>query len=317
MGMTVLGLDIGGANLKLSCENYSQIIYFPLWDRYSELEQKLIDINTQIKPRKVGVVLTAELADCFSSRVEGIKSIFSVVQDAFSCEVLFLNINGEFQLLENISDPEMFFASNWIASTNFLLSEGWQDFILADMGSTTTDLIPVTDKVLGRSDHERLKRGELFYCGVLRTPVFYTLPNFDVPLIPEYFAINGDAFVVTGDLNPKDYTCDTPDGRGKSKEECMSRMARSVCLDADGNEEYIEKLALKVKEEAINRTGQMMEKVAAENGVNRVLGCGLGEFILQKAALRAGLEYYSLADKYPCTDLFPAYAISKLVANER
>lgn len=316
--MKTLGLDVGGANLKLSCEDYSEIIYFPLWERYYELEQKLRDINSQFNPRKVGVVVTAELADCFSSREEGINSIFSAAQKAFSCEVLFLNIRGELKSFEDVSNPEMFFASNWVASAYFLLSEGWRDFVLTDMGSTTTDLIPVTHEIVAkRSDHERLKRGELFYCGVLRTPVFHTLPEFDVPLIPEYFAINGDAFVVTGDLNSEDYTCDTPDGRGKSKEECMARLARTVSLDVDGNEEYIEELALAVKEETINKTGDMMQKVSEENGVGEVLGCGMGEFILRKAAFRTGMEYSSLADNHPCADLFPAYSISRLVANER
>ncbi|MFO7966815.1 MAG: hydantoinase/oxoprolinase family protein [Archaeoglobaceae archaeon] len=316
--MKALGLDIGGANLKLSCEDHSEITYFPLWNRYSELEQKLKDINTKFHPQKVGVVVTAELADCFNSRAEGIKTIFGAVRNAFPCEVLFLDIKGDLQLFEGISNPHMFFASNWVATANFLLSEGWQDFILADMGSTTTDLIPVTHGIMAkRADHDRLKRGELFYCGVLRTPVFHTLPQFDVPLIPEYFAINGDAFVVTGDLAPHDYTCDTPDDRGKSREECMSRLARTVSLDVEGNEEYIGDLALAVKEEVINKTGQMMEKVASENMLNRVLGCGVGEFILHKAALKAGLEYLPLKNYYPCTDLFPAYAVSRLVANER
>ncbi len=316
--MRVLGLDIGGANLKLSCDDHSEIIYFPLWSKYSELEQKLEEINSRFNPQKVGVVVTAELADCFNSRAEGIKAIFGAVQNSFSCKTLFLDIKGDLQIFEDFGKPELFFASNWIATANFLLSEGWRDFILADMGSTTTDLIPVTHEVLaGKSDHERLKRGELFYCGVLRTPVFYTLPQFDVPLIPEYFAINGDAFIVTGDLAPEDYICGTPDGRGKSREECTARLARTVSLDVDGNEGYIEGLAQAAKEELVSKAGQMMEKVAAENGFNRVLGCGVGEFILQEAAQRAGMDYSSLADSYPCTDMFPAYAVSRLVANER
>ncbi len=317
LDMRVLGLDIGGANLKLSCEDYSQIIYFPLWRKYPELREKLEEINAQFNPQKVGVVVTAELADCFSSREEGVKTIFGAVQHAFPCEVLFLDTNGELQLFEDISNLDMFFASNWVATAKFLLSEGWQDFILTDIGSTTTDLIPVSQEIMAkRTDHDRLKRGELFYCGVLRTPVFHTLPQFDVPLIPEYFAINGDAFVVTGDLAPHDYTCDTPDSRGKSREECMARLARTVSLDVEGNEEYMEALALAVKEEVINKTGQMMEKVAAENMLSRVLGCGVGEFILHKAALKAGLEYLPLKNYYPCTDLLPAYAVSRLVINE-
>lgn len=315
--MTALGLDIGGANLKLSCEDYSQIIYFPLWSKFSELEQKLKDIESRVNPRKVGVVVTAELADCFSSREEGIKYISTAVQNAFSCKAFFLSQTGSFKLAENIGNHELFFASNWTATVNFLLSEEWQGFILADMGSTTTDLIPVTDRAPEpRSDYQRLKKGELFYCGALRTPVFHILPEFDVQLVPEYFAITGDAFVVTGDLSPQDYACDTPDGRGKSKKECMARLGRTVCLDVDGNEEYIEELAQAVKEETVERTSRFLERLAARNEVERVFGCGIGEFILQKAALHAGLSYSSLAHYYSQTDLFPAYAVSRLVADE-
>lgn len=317
LDMRALGVDIGGANLKLAAGDHSKIIYFPVWSKYSELENKLGEINEQVNPHKVGVVVTAELADCFNNRSEGIKFISTAVRNAFSCKAFFLSVNGDLQLVENIGDFEQFFANNWTASVKFLLSEGWEDFILADMGSTTTDLIPVTDRVPeGRSDYERLKRGELFYCGALRTPVFHILPQFDVPLVPEYFAISGDAFIVTGDLTSDDYTCETPDGRGKSRKECMVRLARTVCLDIDGNDEYVEELAQAIKEGILERTSGLMKRLASKNGLNRVLGCGIGEFGLQKAALQAGLRYSSLTHYYPHTHLFPAYAVSKLVEKD-
>ena len=48
------------------------------------------------------------------------------------------------------------------------------DVILLDMGSTTTDIIPIESgrvRALGRTDPDRLATGELVYSGALRTPV--------------------------------------------------------------------------------------------------------------------------------------------------
>jgi probable H4MPT-linked C1 transfer pathway protein len=283
-----------------------------MWKRWRELKDELRKIDEEFKPEKVGVVITAELADVFKSKDEGVLYVSKAVEDVFS-SVYYMDVNGN--LKGKIDNPRNFAASNWVASATFLL-KSYDHFILADMGSTTTDLIPVTDRIVAaKTDYERLKRKELLYFGVLRTPVFYVLPEFDVPLVPEYFAITADAFVVTGDIQPLDYTCDTPDGSGKDKESCMLRLARTVCCDLEEVDyEYVRAIANAVKERMVKKVEKAMLELSETYGLERVIGCGIGEFVIESAARKAGLHYVSLIEKYgEMSRLFPAYAMARLV----
>ncbi len=168
--MSSLGIDIGGANLKVASKDGWEIIYFPMWREAESLEEKLREIAEKYSAAKAGVVMTAELADFFDSKAEGVEFIAKACENAFK-DVRFLDVDGN--LKPSIDNPENFAASNWVASCRFLLEEGYGNFLFVDMGSTTTDIIPVTSKIeAAKTDFERLKRRELVYFGVLRTPVF-------------------------------------------------------------------------------------------------------------------------------------------------
>ncbi|RLI75469.1 H4MPT-linked C1 transfer pathway protein [Archaeoglobales archaeon] len=308
-----IGLDIGGANLKVASEDEGEIIYFPMWKKWRELDKQLFEIKEKYDPKKVGVVITAELADSFNNKVAGIEYISSVIERVFDSEIYYLDVNGNIK--SKIDDPRLFAASNWVASTMFLLNS-FKNFLFADMGSTTTDLIPVTNKIeAAKTDYERLKRGELLYFGILRTPVFYVLPEFDAPLASEFFSITGDVFVLTDDITAKDYSCETPDGKGKRKKECMKRLARTLCCDLDEiGEEKILELAESVKNAMIKKTSEAMIKLSSKYGLDKVIGCGIGEFILEEASKKANLEYISINERFGYfSSLFPAYAMAKLI----
>lgn len=49
----------------------------------------------------------------------------------------------------------------------------------------------------------------------------------------ELFAVTADVHRVLGNIRESDYTCSTPDGAGKSVEECMLRIARVLCADLE------------------------------------------------------------------------------------
>ncbi len=315
--MRSLGIDIGGANLKVAtAEGDFKLIYLPIWKKLGELEGTLRQIKEEFDPDRVGVVMTAELSDIFPTKARGVLTIAEIVQKVFD-DVYYLDLDGELRRYEDVlRKPKMFAANNWIASVRFLLEDSWRNFIFADMGSTTTDLIPVTDKIeAGKTDYERLKRGELLYFGVLRTPVFYILPKFDVPLASEFFAIAGDVFVVTGDIKPEDYTCETPDKRGKDVESCMRRLARTVCCDLeDVDKEYIKAMAESFKNAMIERLVKGIEQIHEKFKLDKVLGCGIGEFLLKEATKLVGLRYISIREKYgDVSTVFPSYAMAKLV----
>lgn len=308
-----VGLDIGGANLKIYSEQGGEIIYFPFWREWQRLGEVLAGIREQHQVKRAGAVITAELSDAFPSKTEALLYIEKTIKETFD-EVFFLNLDGE--LKQGMDNPLNFAASNWVASVTFL-STDFNEFIFADMGSTTTDIIPFKGRILaGRTDYERLKRRELLYFGMLRTPVFYVLPEFDgVAMSSEYFSITADAMRILGLIDEDAYTCETPDGRGKSVDECMQRLARTLCCDVDelGREKTVE-LAEAVKGAMVQRIASAFRQKSQEFGVGLVLGCGIGEALLKEAAELAGLEFTAISSMYgEASHLFPAFAMWKLV----
>lgn len=312
--MSSLGIDIGGANLKIASEDGWEILYYPMWRRAGELENVLKNIAKKYSASRAGVVMTAELSDVFRSKEEGVEFIANACKRVFD-EVFFLDLNGELSAV--VYNPRQFAASNWIASTSFLLREGYRDFIFVDVGSTTADIIPVTDKIeAAKTDFERLKRRELIYFGILRTPVFYVLKEFEsAPLCPEFFAITADVFVVTGDISEGDYICETPDGKGRDRISCLRRLARTVCCDLE--ELGVDKstqLAFEAKKAMKERLKFAIVRKMEEYGVKMVFGCGVGEFLIREVCRDTGVEFSGVSDRYgEYSKLFPAFAMLKLV----
>ncbi|MFN3384229.1 MAG: hydantoinase/oxoprolinase family protein [Archaeoglobaceae archaeon] len=309
--MNSLGIDVGGANLKVAGNGVSEIIYFPMWKMAGNLKYKLEEIAKRYGAEKAGIVITAELADVFRNKEEGIRFVEKVCREVFK-DVHFLDLHGN--LVKEIKNPRLFSASNWVASVSFLLSEGYRDFLFVDIGSTTTDLIPVKEKAPpARTDFERLQNGELIYFGVLRTPVFHVLRSFEkAKLCPEFFAITADVFRITGDLNEEEYTCETPDGKGKSVEDCMRRIARTVCCDLEElGKESAKKIAMNAKKSMIRVLQREIKRKIEENGLKQVLACGIGEFLVEES-----YECVRLSKIYgEFSKLFPAFAMFKLVEN--
>ncbi|MBE8538687.1 hydantoinase/oxoprolinase family protein [Geoglobus acetivorans] len=300
------GIDIGGANIKVY-DGSSRICYFPMWQRWKELGDFLKGLGLE---GRVGVVLTGELADSFSSKAEGVVYITNAVREAFD-DVVFIDLDGN--LKREIDNPENFAANNWVASVKFL-SEEFADFIFADMGSTTTDLIPVKDgKILaGKTDFERLDRKELLYFGMLRTPSSFLVKR---NCSSEFFSITGDAMLVLGLIDETAYSCETPDGRGKSSAECMQRLARQVCADLhEVGEDYVIGLAGEIRDEMVSRVAKAFEQKRNLYGIETAIGCGIGEVLLEEAAELAEMEYVSLRERYgEVSDIFPAFAMARLV----
>ena len=67
----ILGLDIGGANTKAASSDglFAESVYLPLW-KHAPLDEVLRRLALQ-EPQAVAVVITGELADCFSMQARG------------------------------------------------------------------------------------------------------------------------------------------------------------------------------------------------------------------------------------------------------
>jgi (4-(4-[2-(gamma-L-glutamylamino)ethyl]phenoxymethyl)furan-2-yl)methanamine synthase len=217
--------------------------------------QKKNEPNNESIPVEFNVVITitAELSDAFSTKQEGITVILHQLQEAFNPDFLkIINVEGKFIPVEEaLKDYLSVSASNWIA-TSLVFGERERLGMLLDMGSTTLDIIPIKDGqpvTIGKNDVDRLLNYELFYTGVLRPPISSIVRNvpFRHTLCPvsfERFALMADVYSVLDLITEKDYTCDTTDGRGKSKKFCYARLARIICGDINLiSEEEIDEIA--------------------------------------------------------------------------
>ncbi len=98
-------------------------------------------------------------------------------------------------------------SANWHASAT-LVAGAYRDGLLVDVGTTTTDMIPLKGGAPASreaTDGERLTEGELRYAGVVRTPVMavWRVAPFEgrmQGIAAERFATMADVYRLTGDL---------------------------------------------------------------------------------------------------------------------
>ncbi|AGF97862.1 Hypothetical protein MmTuc01_2560 [Methanosarcina mazei Tuc01] len=322
MNSKTIGIDIGGANTKLASSDGTivELHYLPLW-KNTMLPEVLKEISQRLKPENVAVVMTGELADCFEDKEQGIRFIKENVDSAFgSGKVSYINSQGRFRK-EN--DPlRDLAAANWAASAR-LIGEEIGDCIFVDVGSTTSDIIPVIsgEHRAGHTDFERLLRSELVYAGTLRTNLAALLEKVKLEkgicrTSSELFATTADAYLILGEINEDKYTCETADGVGRSKIEAMRRIARLVCADlSEVGETEVYEIAEQVKEKQVSALAEAISEVAERNRLEKIAAAGLGEFLISEAAERLGFECISVAGRWgeEISKVFPAYAAARLL----
>ncbi|MFP6649657.1 MAG: hydantoinase/oxoprolinase family protein, partial [Pirellulaceae bacterium] len=223
-------------------------------------------------------------------------------------------------------------AANWHALARYAARFGNGPFQLhVDIGSTTTDIIPIRDGLPPAkelTDTERLTRGELVYAGVRRTPIsslVSELPwrGLEVPVARELFATTLDAFLLLGELpgNPEDR--ETADGQPATIEYARARMARMICAcPADCSTEDVVPMAGKVVSELRQLIVQALEKVLATAGAipETILLSGEGSFlgrqVVEQARVTANLLQLDDLLSPPEAAVAPAVAVAVLASEE-
>lgn len=308
----MIGIDVGGANLKVVDESGVHIHYCPLWSGapLSELLGRYAGSGDE-----AAVVMSGELADCFSNKQEGIAFIVRAVKKAFP-RARFYGTDAKF----HDGPVPALAAANWLASADYLRSK-YPDAVLLDIGSTTADIIPLNrfSSLLDLTDLLRLQKGYLVYTGMLRTPVATLVSSVDVHGIPapvstEYFAASADAHLVLGHIAPEQYTCDAPDGKEKTREASLRRLARVVCADLS---EIGEEGALAVASAFWDRQRTMIRDAVArtkkESGASSVIVAGIGAAIFARECGGTDLN----AALGPAADALPAYAVREVAVRTR
>ncbi|HOJ97028.1 MAG TPA: hydantoinase/oxoprolinase family protein [Methanospirillum sp.] len=299
----MIGIDIGGANLKVVDENGAHIHYCPLWKETPIREI----LNGYSSADNAAVVMSGELADCFASKQEGIEFICAAVRDIFP-DAIFYGTDGQFHTrpVSNLA------AANWLVMADVLRHQ-YPTSLLVDMGSTTTDVIPLNawETLKGQTDFTRLKNSLLLYYGLLRTPVSSLVRSVDldgtaVRVSTEYFACSGDAHTLLGLITPKQYTTAAPDGCSPSRDHCMRRMARMVCADV---EEIGEDRVLQIARTYVSEEQEIIihavRDVQDRYGCTGILTVGVGSRLLA-----SWLDAHDLAyEMGSVADAMPAWAV--------
>ncbi|MEM3563039.1 MAG: hydantoinase/oxoprolinase family protein [Candidatus Jordarchaeaceae archaeon] len=343
--MLFLGWDIGGANTKAvtlytntkgQVENYESLsVFFPVWQHsLSELPQLLIQIRDQLckgrKPYSVGVTMTAELSDAYQTKREGVNHILESVEQAFpETNVWVVDVEANLLTLsEARKNPLRVAAANWAASA-WMVGRHVKNCFLVDVGSTTTDIIPVVGgkpSTIGKTDTERLISGELVYTGALRTVIPAIVSRIPVwgrecRVSSERFALSADVHLILNNISEEEYSCETADGRSKTVEHSLARLARVVCADTDMlRREEIYEIAQYIYRCQLDQIKEGLLQVAAENpAIDRVVVAGMGRnFLARRAAEAAGFKEIIdlgqvIGDK--AATMSTAYAMALMVAS--
>ncbi len=314
----ILGIDIGGANTKVASHDgrIVELHYLPLW-KNSRLPDVLVEIGKRLEPEKIGVVITGELADCFPDKDVGLSYIMNAVNSAFK-DAWFLDSSGTFTKEKKRSLA----AANGMASA-LVVGQDSDDCSVVDIGSTTADIIPIKKgkSLAALTDFERLRRSELVYSGVLRTNLAALLDAIELRgassrISSELFSITADAYLVLGTITQEDYTCDTPDGAGKTILDAKRRLARVVCADLTeiGDKEVVS-IAGQGMEKQVRDIMGAIQDISRQHGLEKLVACGLGEFLAKKAADELGFGIDLISEKCgkEISKVFPAYAVARLV----
>jgi hypothetical protein len=240
----VIGLDIGGANLKAAtADGESRSQSFEIWKAPERLPHALKTLLAELPAADVlAVTMTAELADCFTTKGDGVAQILQgVAEVAGSRPVYVWQTTGEFVApAQAVREPLRVAAANWHALATW--AGRWLPepaSLLVDIGTTTTDIIPLRGGVpvpRGLTDRERLSSGELVYSGVRRTPLCalaLAVPfrGDYCPLAAEWFATTLDLYLLLGEIPEDAADTQTANGKPATRADAHDRLARMLCCD--------------------------------------------------------------------------------------
>lgn len=300
--MRLLALDIGGANIKMAhSDGRAWSRRFALWARPNHLleELKVAYMTVAAPADAVAVTMTGEMCDCFASRAEGVAFILDQVEAfADGLPVAVWTTHGRFAPPSDARrDPLRVAAANWHALATCVARKQTVDrALLVDVGSTTTDIIPLfagACAARGLTDLERLGTGELLYTGVRRTPLIALgrtvyFGDRKVRVMAELFAQTADVYTLLNRLPEQPDCTATADGRPMTRQHAANRVLRMVGSD----------LGMHTMEDAVSLAksfadGQRQHLVYSIRQRCRLLPpfrvvvCGTGEFLAADAAIVA------------------------------
>ncbi|MDB5408526.1 MAG: hypothetical protein JWL84_3438 [Rhodospirillales bacterium] len=337
----IFGWDIGGAHLKLAVVEDGIVVAAKLlpcatWRGIAELRQSItLALDGLPVAMRHAVTMTGELTDAFADRPTGVAAILDLLSELIPVErIAVYGVGGETLSADDArTQPNCVASANWHA-TALHVARRVTDGLLIDIGSTTTDIVPLRRAGVaarGHSDAERLATGELVYTGIARTPLAAMARRIpfagrSTAVMAEFFATAADAHRLAGTLPDGADLHPAADNRGKTLAESRARIARMVGRDAAAaSDEAWRGVAASFLRLQLNQIEEAVDLVLSRADLPPdapVVGAGVGRFIAAEIARRLGRPYrgfdatLSLADPGVASlavDIAPAVAVALLL----
>lgn len=198
---------------------------------------------------------------------------------------------------------------------------------MLDIGSTTTDIVPIDGgrvRAGGVTDTDRLLAGELVYTGIGRTPICAVTRSLlwrgkSCPLAAEVFSTTADVYVMLQEIRERPDCFNTADGRPLTREFARERLARMFCADSTAfSEEDAMHAASQVRELQNAQIGQAITQVVGRMDCKprSVVISGTGEFFGAQLArdwfIRAKVVFLSDEFGETASECGPAHALASL-----
>lgn len=307
-GSPLIGWDIGGAHVKASLlvdgaiRDVAQWAA-PLWQGLSHLDAAVAAARArwpEFDAARHGVTMTAEMTDLFPHREAGVRGLVEQLGQHLGAGARFFAGAADWPSAADAAARWRDIASaNWLATAQ-QVGARQPDALLVDIGSTTTDLIPLRGGEpcpQGRGDAGRLAAGELVYLGVVRTPlcalarqVPFGEQRYNV--MNEFFATTADVFRLTGELAAEHDQHPAADGADKSELASCRRLARMIGMDErDAKPADWRSLARHWRGQMLTEIASHLERVARHAGLPAaapLVGAGCGLFLVHELAARGG-----------------------------
>lgn len=314
---TIMGWDVGGANLKVSWLDangrLSGVRQEPcaLWRGLPHLHAAM-DAMLHSQPLRIpvahAVTMTGEMTDLFDNRNKGVCTLVDALSQHLGNRRLgfYAGTAGWLSALAVKTRPQAAASFNWHASAQALANR-MDAALFVDIGSTTTDIVPVRDGHVvaqGMCDSDRLALGELVYSGVVRTPLMALAPSApvagrNIPLMAELFATTADVYRLLGWLPDEADQHDTADSAPKTMRASRQRLARMVGCDAQDQPDSVwDALAMWFADTQLDILERASRQVLAVSDLPDdapLVAAGVGSFVAERLAHRLGRQVWHYA----------------------
>lgn len=307
---SVIGWDIGGANLKAARAQDGVIVAVaqrPCAPHLgvARIETALREALALLGPADVhAVTMTAELSDAFADRARGVAQVSAICANELgpSNLIFYAGARGFVGKALVAEIASAIASANWRASAE-LVARACAEALFVDMGSTTTDIIPIQNYAVaaqGKDDASRLAMGELVYTGLLRSHPAAGLALAPVggrwsPVVDEQFATMADVHRLLKNIPMGADTAPTVDGRPRTFEASRTRLARLVGCDAeDYSPETWDELAAFFARAQLRRIEDQLALIVSRTpsmAQAKLVGAGVGRGVIAAWARREGRDF--------------------------